>query len=217
MEIEAKFALPDVETWRRLQAADSLAGFALSASRVKRVRDTYLDTAERKILAAGYACRWREQSDSILITLKSLNDSQGTIHRREELEVMLPSEQSQIPVGEWPASLARERLTQWIGQSPLTPLFELQQTRIIRNVTQGKRLVAELSLDDVCLTVGDRRQAYCELEVELKPEGNEADLMSLVACLRDEWGLKSEPRSKFERAMAFSQESGDGSQGALPG
>jgi inorganic triphosphatase YgiF len=206
MEIEAKFALPDVETWRRLQAADSLAGFALSASRVKRVRDTYLDTAERKILAAGYACRWREQSDSILITLKSLDDSQGTIHRREELEVKLPSEQSQIPVGEWPASPARERLTQWIGQSPLTPLFELQQTRIVRNVTQGKRLVAELSLDDVCLTVSDRRQAYRELEVELKPEGNEADLMSLVACLRDEWGLQSEPRSKFERAMAFLQE-----------
>ena len=206
MEIEAKFVLPDLETWRRLQAADSLAGFALSASRVKRVRDTYLDTAERKILAAGYACRRREQSDGILITLKSLNDSQGTIHRREELEVMLPSEQSQIPVGEWPASLARERLTQWIGQSPLTPLFELLQTRIVCNVTQGKRLVAELSLDDVCLTVSDRRQAYRELEVELKSEGNEADLMSLVACLRDEWGLKSEPRSKFERAMAFLQE-----------
>jgi inorganic triphosphatase YgiF len=206
MEIEAKFVLPDLETWRRLQAADSLAGFALSASRVKRVRDTYLDTAERKILAAGYACRRREQSDGILITLKSLNDSQGTIHRREELEVMLPSEQSQIPVGEWPASLARERLTQWIGQSPLTPLFELLQTRIVCNVTQGKRLVAELSLDDVCLTVSDRRQAYRELEVELKSEGNEADLMSLVACLRDEWGLQSEPRSKFERAMAFLQE-----------
>jgi len=206
MEIEAKFVLPDLETWRRLQAAESLAGFALSASRVKRVRDTYLDTAGRRVLAAGYACRWREQSDGILITLKSLNDSQGTIHRREELEVMLPSEQSQIPVGEWPASLARERLTQWIGQSPLTPLFELLQTRIVCNVTQGKRLVAELSLDDVCLTVSDRRQAYRELEVELKSEGNEADLMSLVACLRDEWGLKSEPRSKFERAMAFLQE-----------
>ncbi|MBE9506456.1 MAG: CYTH domain-containing protein, partial [Chloroflexi bacterium] len=61
MEIEAKFALPDAETLRRLQAIDHLAGFALSTGQVKQMRDTYLDTADRLILAAGYACRRREQ------------------------------------------------------------------------------------------------------------------------------------------------------------
>lgn len=206
MEIEAKFALPDLETWHLLQAAGSLAGFILAAGRARHVRDTYLDTAGRKILAADYVCRRREQSEGMLITLKSLNKAQGAIHRRQELEVTLPPGQSKIPVGEWPAGPVRERLIRLIGQSPLTPLFELQQTRVIRNVTQGERLVGELSLDDVRLAAGDRRQAYYELEVELKPGGDEADLASIVACLRDEWGLKPEPRSKFERAMAFVQE-----------
>ena len=31
MEIEAKLAVPDIDTFQRLQAADHLAGFALSA------------------------------------------------------------------------------------------------------------------------------------------------------------------------------------------
>ena len=78
MEIEAKFAVPDLETLQRLQAAEHLAGFALSAGRVERVRDTYLDTTERLILAAGYACRQREreQDEGVLITLKGLGGAE---------------------------------------------------------------------------------------------------------------------------------------------
>ena len=49
MEIEAKFSLPDVETFHRLRTADQLAGFALSEGQVQRVHDTYLDTEERLI------------------------------------------------------------------------------------------------------------------------------------------------------------------------
>ena len=204
MEIEAKFVLPDVETFQRLQAADRLAGFALSASRVKQVRDTYLDTTERLILAAGYACRRREQDEGVLVTLKGLGGVEGAVHRREELEVLLPAS---APPAQWPASPVRDRVLQLIGEAALIPLFDLQQTRIVRlvsqPVSQDEQLVAELSLDDVHLTAGGREQAYFELEVELSPQGSEDDLAVIVACLQDEWGLDPEPRSKFERALAF--------------
>jgi inorganic triphosphatase YgiF len=200
MEIEAKFVLPDMDAFQRLQTVDRLAGFALSAGRVKQVRDTYLDTVGRLILSAGYACRRREQSEGILITLKGLGGAQNAVHRREELEIWIPSD---LPPAQWPPGPARERALQLIGPAPLLPLFELQQTRTVRLMTQDERLVAELSLDDVYVKAGNREQAYLEMEVELKPQGTEDDLAGIVACLRDEWKLKPEPLSKFERALAL--------------
>ena len=200
MEIEAKFALPDTHTFQRLQAVDRLAGFALSAGQVQQVCDTYLDAVGRPILGAGYACRRREQNDGILITLKGLGGVQSAVHRREELEVWIPSD---LPPAQWPPSPARERVLQLVGLAALLPLFELQQARLVRRMTRDERLVAELSLDDVHVKAGNREQAYLEAEVELKSQGTEDDLASIVTCLRDEWKLKPEPLSKFERALAL--------------
>jgi inorganic triphosphatase YgiF len=200
MEIEAKFALPDAETFQRLQAADHLAGFTLSAAQVRQVRDTYLDAAGWPILDAGYACRRREQDENVTITLKGLRGAGGAVHRREELEVVLPADQ---PPAQWPASPVRERVLKLIGNAPLVPLFELQQTRFARLVSHGERPVGEWSLDEVHLTAEGGEHTYRELEVELAPQGTEDDLAAIVACLQDEWGLEPEPRSKFERALAF--------------
>jgi CHAD domain-containing protein len=203
VEIEAKFAVPDVETFRRLRAADQLAGLALSEAQIKQVSDTYLDTPDRSILAAGYACRRREEPEGIVMTLKGLRGLEGAVHRREELEVQLPVDQ---PPAEWPASPVRDLALQLIGDAPLISLFNLHQTRIIRIMSQEQRTVAQLSLDEVHLSVAGRVQAYFELEAELVPSGNEDDLAAIVAHLQDEWGLRSEPRSKFERALAFLEE-----------
>jgi CHAD domain-containing protein len=200
MEIEAKLAVPDIETFQRLQAADHLAGLALSVGQVKQVHDTYLDTAGRVIRAAGYACRRREHAEEVTFTLKGLGGAEGAVHRREELEITLPGDQ---PPAQWPDSAVRDRVLQLIGETPLSPLFELQQTRAVRQLRQGERLVAEWSLDDVRVIAGGREQAYYELEVELAPAGTEGDLAAIVDCLQNEWGLEPETRSKFERALAF--------------
>ena len=207
VEIEAKFAVPDVETFRRLQATGQLAGLALSASQIKQVSDIYLDTPDRRILAAGYAFRRREEPEGIIMTLKGLRGLEGAVHRREELEVQLPADQ---PPAEWPASPVRDLALQLIGDAPLAPLFNLHQTRITRRMSQDERTVAQLSLDEVHLSVAGRDQAYFELEAELAPPGNEDDLAAIVAYLQEEWGLRPEPRSKFERALAFLEESPPG-------
>ncbi len=72
MEIEAKFAVPNQETFQRLQALVDLCGYELCAPQVREVHDTYLDTAERQVLATGHFCRRRESPQGILITLKAL-------------------------------------------------------------------------------------------------------------------------------------------------
>ncbi len=90
-----------------------------------------------------------------------------------------------------------------MGDEALAPLFDLHQTRSVRAASRGDQLIAELSLDDVRVTIGQDEQAYLELEVELKSGGVEDDLKDVVKCLQDEWGLQPEPCSKFERALAL--------------
>ncbi len=198
MEIEAKFAVSDAETFQRLQAIDRLAGLPLSEGRVQRVRDTYLDTRDRRILAAGYACRRRERDDGILITVKSLQHPDGAVHRREEFETTLPSDQ---PPAEWSPSPARGLVLRVAGDAPLAPLCVIEQTRVARAISRDGQQIAELSLDDVRVDARDSSLAFFELEIELtEPDGADA-LAALVTCLQDEWKLQPEPRSKFERAL----------------
>ena len=216
MEIEAKFTVPDQDTFRRLQGLEHLCGYELHAPQVHEVHDTYLDSADRRVLAAGYFCRRRESAQGILITLKALTPSAATaprvlggvggvgeaqaVHRREEWEAPLPAD---VPVADWPPGPVRDHLLQWVGEAPLTALVELNQTRYLRAVMQGERTVAELCLDQVLFSRGRLRREALELEIELKGEGKEDDLATLASCLQTEWGLPAQLRSKFERALAL--------------
>ena len=200
MEIEAKFALADRAALQRLQTLACLGGFSLLPARVRQVRDTYLDTADRRILAAGYSCRRREQSEGILVTLKALTRPADAVHRRQEWQALLAAD---MPPAAWPAGPLRDQVLQLIGEAPLAPWIELSQVRHVRPVMRDEQAVAELSLDEVRLAAADTEQAYFELEVELLDEGSAEDLAAIMGCLRTEWGLRAEPRSKFERALAL--------------
>lgn len=200
MEIEAKFIVPDRETFDRLQAAPALAGFAVGPGKDKPVQDTYLDTPARQVLAAGYALRQRRQPDGILYTLKGLGGAGGAIHLREEVEVLASAES---PPSNWPPGPARDLALRLVGALPLDPLFSIKQMRVVRPVTREGRQVAEMSLDDVHAEAGGRQDRYFEVEVELKG-GTLDDLTALAECLRDEWKLAPQARSKFERALNLS-------------
>ena len=198
MEIEAKFNVAAPSVYWRLQTIDHLAGYSLSTHQVKDIRDTYLDTSRRQILAAGYSCRRRETREGIVMTLKSLDSAEGAVHRRGEWEVTLAVDQ---PPAKWPDSPVRGRVLKLIGKDSMLPLFDLQQTRVIRLVKHNEQPVAELSLDSVSLSVNGKEYSYFELEVELLPQMPEEILSPVIACLQDEWKLKPEPLSKFERAL----------------
>ncbi len=198
MEIEAKFAVPDETTWLKLQAVEDIAGYALSRGQTKQVHDTFVDTPDRSILASRHVCRKREVDGQIVMTLKSGQTVEGAVHRREELEITLPHE---LPIGQWPPSEIRDRLLSIIGDVPLVPLFDQYQTRIVRWASQAGRVVAEMSVDKVELSIKGQEQSYFEVEFELKEAGTEADLAQIAACLSNEWRLRPETRSKFARAL----------------
>jgi inorganic triphosphatase YgiF len=203
MEIEAKFAVPDEATWLKLQTVGQIAGYALSPGKTKQVHDTFMDTPDRSILAARHVCRKREVDGQIVMTLKSGQTVEGAVHRREELEVTLVREQ---PIGQWPPSEIRDRLLSIIGDVALVPLFDQHQTRIVRWASRPDRVVAEMSVDKVELSINGKQQSYFEVEFELKEAGTEDDLAVIAACLQNEWNLKPEQRSKFARALALASE-----------
>lgn len=205
MEIEAKFAVPDRPTWRRLAQLRALAGFRLIARGAGQVADRYFDTRDGRLRRSGFACRLRTEGDLIVATLKGLGGAEGAVHRRTEEEVRLPAWDPDPAT--WPAGPARDLALELAGGAPLEPLFDLAQRRIRRELCAGERLIAQLSLDFVRLHLTALRRpavsAYYELEVELAGAGQEADLAAVVAELSDVWQLPPEPRSKFERALAL--------------
>jgi CHAD domain-containing protein len=206
MEIEIKFVIPDDTTCKRLQETDQLAGFLLSSGHLQHIHDVYLDTAQRDILKAGFACRKREQDSRFIITLKQLARAEQNIHRRQEFEIAIPS--AALPPAQWPDSPARSAILQFTQQAPLIPLCTVIQRRFVRLMrSPHNRLVAELSIGEVRILAADAAQAYYELEVELRAEGTEYDLEKIQKCLRHEWVLKPESFSKFERALTLTTNS----------
>jgi CHAD domain-containing protein len=199
LEVEAKFSIPDEQTYQRLLEATSLAGYSLEDPVLLLLHDRYLDTAERAILAGGYACRIRQQGDLTLATLKGLGSASGAIHRRVELEVELPEP---LPPRQWPPGAARDLALSLCDGEPLVTLLEATQTRHRRHLCDGNRVIAELNLDRVRLYQKDQTSAtYLELEVELMHGGSEEALEQFVEELQTEWGLLPQSRSKFERGM----------------
>ncbi len=208
MEIEAKFVVPDPSVSRRLKLLRRLAGFALGERKVSRVLDTYLDTKDRSLMMAGMACRVRRQSDGrLLLTVKGMGTATGAVHRREELEIPLPADDSGskwvFKARAWPESPARARVLQVVGRKRLNRLATIRQRRMIRPVTQDGHAVALLSLDDVQVRAGGAEERFSEVEVELTGRGGDADLDRLATCLEREWGLRPDAHSKLDRALAL--------------
>ena len=202
MEIEAKLKVADADTLQRLRSLKHLACFDVLPGRTCEVHDTYLDSPDRRMLAAGLSCRLRRQDDAARITLKGLGGSDGAVHRRAEQEILLPQGTPHAPYA-WPDTALRQQVLHWIGNAPLVALVDLHQTRTERTVVRDGLPVAMLSLDHVLVAASGRRDEYWELEIELLPTGSEGDLAAMVAALGRDWELTPQPRSKFERGLAL--------------
>ena len=199
MEIEAKFQIDTEGTYLALQSIQMVGEFTLGEVKTNHIQDSYLDTTDRQLLAAGYAFRQRRKGEVWVVALKGLGGVSGAVHRREELELHL---ESLLPPVAWPSSPLRTRILDLIGITPLGSLFSLTQTRQVRAVYQAEALIAWWSLDAVQLQPPEQTNSYFELEIELTEAGSEAALAQLVQHMQAEWGLQSESRSKFERGLA---------------
>jgi inorganic triphosphatase YgiF len=197
IETEAKFTIPEIDTFTALQRITRLGDFDLAPVGVKNVRDRYLDTAGRDLYRAGYACRIRTGDERQRLTLKALTPPAEAIHRRHEVEADVETDQPQS----WARGEARALVLEIIGSASLETLFHIDQTRHVYHVLHQDRPVIEYSLDEVSLQRGTAID-YLELEAELIEGGAEADLERFIETLLADWPLQPETRSKFEHGLA---------------
>ncbi len=208
MEVEAKYTVADAAALARLAKSPALAGYDIDAGERRRDRDTFLDTGDRRFLAAGYYLRRRETGGGVRLTLKQLVTGDAGVLRRQELEALVAAD---VPPAEWPDGELRARVEGIAHGAPLEPFLFLEQERLARRVVDGAREVAELSLDDVTVAAGGRARRWFEVELELRGEGDDDDLQRLAAALRAEPGLTPESRAKFTRALEIVEAGAGGS------
>ena len=197
IETEVKFIIPDQATLAALKKVTSLDDFQLQSIGTKSLVDRYLDTSDKRLFRAGYACRIRTTPQKQTFALKSLTPPEGNIHRRQEFEMEVESDQPQT----WAKGEAKDLVLGIIGEQQLHSLFTIYQTRHKYHGRLGEEPIIELSLDEVSVNDAGKTD-YFELEAELLESGSEDDLGRFVDALQANWDLQPEVQSKFERALA---------------
>ena len=200
-ETELKLRL-DPKHVARLRNSAALAAAPRSDTAVINV---YFDTADRLLQRHSMALRVRQIDGRWLQTLKS-GDKRGALSQRGEWETA-----ARVVRGEGRLDLMR------FADAPLSELLARQkskpqlrarfQTRFRRTqwLIEGADALIEVALDigEISVVSGDRREAICEVELELK-KGNPAALIETAFELLDLKG-KARPaltpvaRSKAER------------------
>lgn len=204
MEIEAKFRVPDAATARVLRAQEHLGEFRLGAPKRFVVRDTFFDTRAKELESVRYVLRVRKRNDGkTFITLKTPTTTRGAIHKRPEyeFELVLARTPRLLSMNELPKQIAKKIAP--ITHSDLFPMFSISQTRTVRAVRNGRRVIAEWSLDFVKFSAGKSQRAFYELEIELKKRGTEQELHAIEKNLKTEFALQPQTESKFARAVEF--------------
>lgn len=205
MEIEAKYVVPDAAVARQLRALERVAEFSLSASTRFIVRDTFFDTVEHNLLQSHHVLRFRRRSDGrSFLTFKAPAQKTAAIHRRPEIEVEIAHKRSPrvLKLNALPPQI-QKRIALLADSEVLYPLFSIAQTRDVKLVRHKHRVIAEWSLDHVRFRAGKRKQAFYELEIELKNAGKQEELKEIAESLERKYGLTPQLESKFVRGLRF--------------
>jgi triphosphatase len=199
IERELKYRLRDAEHAARYADAATL-GTLRSTGRTKQVQveDRYVDTADGRLAAAGYAARLRRKPLATLLSVKSTGRAASALHQREELEG--PADGSLDPRA-WQPSAARELVLQHAGDAALVEIATIRQVRRTR-ILADEAAEVEVSVDEVEIVHQGRVvDGFLELEVELR-RGESAALESLADTLAADPDLEAVTSSKLERALA---------------
>lgn len=206
IEVELKLNADGPAPLVALASAARLGGAALGPAHTFDEVDRYLDTPDGRLAGARWACRLRRREGRTLVSLKGPPEpgSGGILHRRPEVEA--PAGDGIDPAA-WPSSDARALLDELRGGRPLIELLRLVQLRTERSVRSERTELGTLTLDVVHVETGDRRVGTLHVvELELRAGATEADearLAGLGAALEAIEGLRPEPRTKLERALAL--------------
>jgi len=213
-EIEAKFGVADPRLLHALAAPDlSISGYRFGPSVSKQIVDIYLDTPDYRLLRTGYQLRARRNGGQWLATLKSRGvGSDIGIYRRLEIEEPLAMEGAPTVIGDLPSAIIEALAAIITLTQSLVSICVIEQTRRVRDVKAGApgrrrstaQCLASLSLDEMVIRQSESDPPLArlyEVEVELAPDVDAAELQVLADRLIGVYALLPSQESKLERAL----------------
>jgi CHAD domain-containing protein len=166
---------------------------------LEEIEDIYLDTEDRRIARAGFACHIRWSTDHCVVALKKRERPQAPLHRYEVLSTQLPSP---LPLPEWPPSSLRTELVALVGSAALNEVLRLGRTRERRDVVYQARSIAELCLDRTEQALNGATEEFLDLAIKLRNEATEDDLRALVDQIEQAFDVSPQPISRYQRGIA---------------
>lgn len=186
LEADPAFRLPDL--------TDAVPGAKPGRAELRRVRDTYYDTADLRLLAGGHTLRFRAGEGW---TVKiPLGRDERSLDREE---IVIPGDPAAPPE----AALAWVRAI--MGEAPLLRVACFRTRRVAHpwSDAEGMR-VLELTDDDVVADTFSRGLVrFREIEIELSPDADARLLEGLVARLLAAGARAASPRPKLQRALGW--------------
>ena len=179
------------------EALEEIALAMGPGERVYEMQTAYYDTLAGDLSRLRYTLRRRYENGVSVCTLKTPAGGSA----RQEWEVEAESIQEAIPM------LCKLGCPQELPQLVASGLVNICGARFTRRawtLEAGASLV-ELALDRGVLLGGGKEIPLYEMEVELKA-GRREDAMVYARVLAEKYGLSTEEKSKFRRALDLAKE-----------
>ena len=162
------------------------------AEKMYQMQTTYYDTPTGRFSAKKCTLRRRLENGVSVCTLKTPAEGFGRREWEVACETIEEAVKELCKLG-GPADILA------MAEEGLIPICGARFTRIAKLVCWNDAQL-ELALDEGILTGGNREMPLCEVEVELKSGSQEACL-AFAHILSERFGLVTEKKSKFRRAL----------------
>ncbi len=192
------------DRWLRRAAVPE--DFVLGSTKSEAIVDVYYETADWRLVRAGYALRLRTVGNRREVTLKHVGAPDATPRRRRELTTVVDLSDADVA----PARMLErvggplaDRIAAITGAHPVHALVELRTGRRVAPILRHGRVLGELALD-VTQVVGDDGSPAARLyrvEVELAPGVLDAELEPFVTGIGTSAALKPATHSKLDEAL----------------
>jgi len=197
IEIESKFLIPTVAVAERLEQCKEIGRARVGEVSLVRFRDTYFDTGDRRLEAAGWTYRIRSCDEWDEACLKAL-DPKATVKRRECFELRYasgPADPAQVP------DELKRRVGPLCQGAPLESIAVIYQERACLPLFKDSAKIAELDIDRLRVEKGSSASSLEIAEVELSALGSTSDLEDIASELVSAYGLEPDARTKLDIAL----------------
>lgn len=207
-EIELKLELP-LASFPSIENVPMVRQ-AAEAAETKQLNSVYFDTDKSKLRKAGISLRVRSDGRHHIQTVKCEHSSSPDLTTRGEWETEIGGT---IPDLDAAGDTALKPLLSKKFARALKPVFQTQTERKTLPIKTAHATM-ELALDHGQIVTGNKTEAICEIEIELK-QGDRTELFKLARSLANATPLRLSVRSKAERGYELIDD--EPAQAALAG